>query len=331
MTGQEQRQQTPTSAFNERADTAASALKGELSKKLGIDLPERKVEVGPDGKPPRPLPPEGSYARQAIDEQRTQARSQRPPEREPDQESLPASGEPEEQTSREPDGVSDRAQHRISELVALLREKDRELQQVQAASTASQQELLERMEAMQGQYETLVKQNLDNLDPETRVEVLTSAAIQEAVQKSEQKILATLTPHLQRLQQRDAQWELERVAQRYPGFDAAEHVPLIQAFRERNPNCSIEQAFRAVATPEEIAGRQSVPSPAVPPTVAPGGNHQPRYMPDESQKSDPVREMQEEAAMARDLARSSDPAKRKQAQALFAKNIADRLAGRLPS
>ena len=56
-----------TSQFNQRADNAALALKEQLSKERGVEIPERKVEVGPDGQPPKPPPPEGSYARQAYD------------------------------------------------------------------------------------------------------------------------------------------------------------------------------------------------------------------------------------------------------------------------
>ena len=63
MTGQ-----PPESQFNQRADNAALALKKQLSQERGVEIPERKVEVGPDGQPPKPPPPEGSYARQAYDQ-----------------------------------------------------------------------------------------------------------------------------------------------------------------------------------------------------------------------------------------------------------------------
>src|SRR5690242_3852666 len=67
-----------TNNFNARSDAAAHALKDQLSKQLGKEIPKRPVPVDADGQPARPLPPEGSYARMAIEQQRREAQANRP-------------------------------------------------------------------------------------------------------------------------------------------------------------------------------------------------------------------------------------------------------------
>lgn len=337
MTGQEQQQRQPESAFNQRADAAATALKGELSRKLGIDLPETKVPAGSDGRPPQQLPPEGSYAREAIEQQQREealaalsdaGRGQALP---PRQERAAEQPPPEQPSERPTEDVSSRAQARISELIASLREKDQQLQQAQASRTESEQQFRQQMSELQQQYEKMVRAQLDQLDPDTRTEVLQSAAIKQAVAESEQKIMQTLMPKLRRFEERELQHEFASLSQRFPGFNPEVHVPLIQAFRERNPACTIEHAFKAVASLEELTPRESAPVPAVPPSVPPGRGAVSRYQQQPShQQSDPEAEMREEAQQAYKLLRSADPAERKAGMRMVAQNLENRLSGRLP-
>lgn len=341
MTGQEQQQQ---SNFDQRADTAATAIKGELSQRLGIDLPEQKVQVGPDGQPARPLPPEGSYMRQLVEQQRAeqaamaqQAMAQQmtapQPQQQPPQQQV---GPPQQQVPPQPqppqggDQVSAKAEERIQELVNMLRSKDQELQQTQQQTQQQLQDWQKRFEQRNAEYEELVKQQLESLSPEDRMQVLQSAAIREAVAESEQRILGAIAPKLRVFEEQESQRELQRLADAYPGFDPVAHVPLIDEFRKHNPRCSIEHALRATVRPEVLmAVNQSRPAPAVPPTPAPGnGAVMPRYMPEP--QADPEKEMVEEAAKARDLARSGKPEDQIEAQRLFHKNLSDRLAHRLP-
>ena len=98
-----------------------------------------------------------------------------------------------------------------------------------------------------------------------------------------------------------------------------------------NPNCSVEQAFRAIATPEELAPGGGGRATVIPPTLPPGnGSPQPRYLPAPNSEKDPVQQMRVDAARAAELARSADPEDHKRSQLLFAQNIADRLGGSIP-
>lgn len=221
------------------------------------------------------------------------AQAQQPP-------SAPASHEP-----AEPD-LSSNANSRIKNLVDQLREKDRELQQVLAQSKQrddSVEELQSKLQMLQQQHEQLLQQNLDHLDPETRMQVMLDARIQEQTANMERRILGHIQPHLQRFEQNTVQSEMERLARKYAGFDAEVHGPLIDMFRGKNPHCSVEQAFLAVSEPEERALTGASASVA-PPIVPPGnGRGQPRFQAEPQPEKDPNQELADEAARLRDLAR----------------------------
>lgn len=324
-------QQPEQSAFNQRADNAALNLKDQLGRELSaqtgqqVVLPPSPVPVNADGNPVGQLPPEGSYARQAI-EQQQQQQAQQPPVY-PQQ---PIQGQPQQLPPQQPqEQTSQRAQERITSLVTQLRTKDQEyqqLQQQQAQQASTVEELQAQLTAQKNLMEQTLQNNLENLDPETRAQVMADARIRQTVAASEQRILQTVGPQLQALQQRNMQLEKSGLSGTYPGYDPVVHDALIDAFRQGNPNCSIEQAFRACATPDELSVGGYRPANVPPPSIAPGsGSTAPRYMPQQNNQADPVQQIQEDAARAAELARSSNPEDQKAATKLWHKNLADRL------
>jgi hypothetical protein len=103
-------------------------------------------------------------------------------------------------------------------------------------------------------------------------------------------------------------------------------------FRRQNPNCTIEQAFRAVAEPDELATSQQVRAPAIPPIAIPGSvGGAPRYVPPPApaQKT-PEQEIEQDRKRAFDLARSTDPNDRRVAGRAMDAYIAKKLGGSLP-
>jgi predicted metal-dependent enzyme (double-stranded beta helix superfamily) len=337
------------SHFNERADNAASALKRDLSRNVNphtgrqAELPERKVTVGPDGQPPKPLPPEGSYMRQAIEQQRRAQGQPSPQQVLGDQ---PQAGTPDQMldgsvapplTSAQPQAqpeqqLSPNAQRRIQELTAQLRDLDRERQAALAEAKNKDEtvaQMRQRMEALEAQYNGMLQANLDHLDPEIRLQVMQDTRLNEAMDKFEKRMMGQLMPHLQSLQQKSIYQEMLALGETYPAFDVQIHGPLVDMFRGKNPNCTVDQAWRAIAEPEELVTRQQARVSAVPPITPPSnGSSQPRYMPEPT--SDPEAELVDEARRARDLMRSANPADHKAGLRAFDENIAKRLGGNLP-
>ena len=339
------------SQFNQRSDRAALALKGEISQRLGKDLPSKQVEVGPDGQPSKPLPPEGSYMRTAIEQHRAALAAQQaagqptqeqilgdqPPAGTPTQATdgsmAPPLTPPEQPPQQQPaPPISENANARIQDLAAKLRAKDQELQaavEQARASSHSATELEGRLKTVEEQHQQMLQTNLENLDPETRAVVMQDARMHEYFDKFRQQLLGEIGPQLQGLQENRIHNDLMQLAEKYPAFDVQVHGPSIDMFRGKNPHTSIEQAFKATAEPEELVTRDVAAAVAVPPVVPPGsGGVTPRYMPEPT--SNPEQEMIEEAARARDLMKSVDPNDHKKGLRAFDANIAARLANRLP-
>lgn len=325
----------PPSNFDARADHAALALRQGL-KRQGRELPDRApVEVDSNGKPPAPLPPQGSYARQAMElaqrqqAQRLPAPGQAAPRAEEMQEQAPSN--PPAQPAAEP--TSPRAEARIQELVTQLRAKDQELQQAmemgkRATETATQ--FQQRLAQLEQQHQQMLQANLENLDPDTRMQVMADARLQQRMDEFEQRILGRIQPKLAHLETTAAQAEMHALAQKYPGFVYQTHAPLIAQFRESNPRCSIEQAFRAVAEPEELVTRQAARAPAVPPFVPPGNGDlgAARYAPQvQRAQPKPEDELVEESRRIAELRRSTDPAKQKEGMQLLDQHLKRRLGG----
>lgn len=334
---QGQPQQPAQSAFNQRADNAALRLKDQLGQEISartgeqVVLPPTPVPVNEEGNPVGAPPPEGSYARQAYDEaqqqqaldyQRQAAQQAYDPNAQPKQ-------DPPQDPPQQPEQLSQRAQERITSLVSQLRTKDQEFQALQTAQTqqaTTVEELQSQLTAQKQMMDQMLQQNLESLDPETRQQVMSDARIGQAVAASEQRILSRVAPQLEALQERNHQLEKGRLNGRYPGYDPGVHDVLIDEFRRANPNCSVEQAFRACATAEELAVGGHRPANPPPPAIAPGsGSTAPRYIPQPTDQVDPAQQIRDDAAKAAELARSTDPEDQKRATAMWHKNLADRL------
>jgi len=243
-------------------------------------------------------------------------------------------GQPTPPPPHEPAETSQRAQERIQDLITQLRQKDQELQAAtnqQSTAATTNEELRAQLTASQNQMQALMQEHMEHMDPETRQQVLNNAQIAQAVAQAESRILQRVTPQLQELQTGNEQRERVRVASVYQGYDPHVHDVLIDEFRRGNPNCSIEQAFRAVATPEELsaagAGRANAPPPAVPPG---NGAPAPRYLPTPTPGNDPITQMVADRDRAAELARSADPNDQKAATALWHKNLTERLGLNVP-
>lgn len=295
-------------SFTQRSDNAAAQLKAAMN------LPESKVTVDANGQPPAPPPPDGSYARANYDEAvAAQARIQQA-EAEAEARQLPADGPRVAETPREltEDQLSDKASERIQDLVSKLREKDQAVQQLQASNQQSETqiaELKQMAEQLKQQHDQFMAKQLEDLDPEERARILGDLHVQQAVQAAEQRIMQQLQPALSSIGETVLAREYEAVAAKYPqGFDPRVHPELIKQFREMNPNCSVELAFRAVATNEELGLGENRAAPRVPPTLAPTHTGVPKSVPTQhvSQPSNPAEEVAQEAQQAFALLR--DPA-----------------------
>lgn len=207
---------------------------------------------------------------------------------------------------------SPRAERRIKELVDELRAKDQALQQALAEGKRHGETLHEmqgRFSSLEQQHQQMLQANLDHLDPETRAAVMQDSRLSQRLDEFEQRILGRIQPQLQQLSTKAARDEMSTLASKYPVFDFQIHGPLIDMFRGKNPHCTIEQAFRAIAEPEELVTRQSASAVAVPPIVAPGNGSMAniRFAPTPESKSDPEAEMVEEAQRLKKLRSSADP------------------------
>lgn len=308
--------------------------------KTGQPLQQRSVPVDASGNPEKPLPPEGSYARQIIERNRAIAAQQRaamnpqsdaPPDEQP---GVPQQGAPPAQPEPPADPqLTPNAQRRFGELSQALRQKDQELQATLARQKQAEQaaaDAAREREAAETRYQQLVQQNLEHLDPETRASVLLEAQLQEGFTKLEQRLMGKIAPVLNGVQSRAAQADRERLSKRYQGYNPQVHDQLIDVFRESNPNCSIEQAFRAIAEPEELVV-STARAPAVPPIANPApGNGAPRYVPNPSQQTSPEQEVAEDRERAFKLANSRNAQDRRHVGPAFDRLIKSKLGSALP-
>ncbi|MEE8518712.1 MAG: hypothetical protein V3S98_06270 [Dehalococcoidia bacterium] len=314
------------SAFNQRSDSAAAQLKQAMG------LPESQVTVDAQGNPPAPPPPEGSYARSGYDEaqaaatrisQAEQAQQVQPP--------VPDQPTPREQFTPE---ISDKAAERIQDLVNKLREKDQAFQLLQASQSNADSkitELTQAAEQLRAQHEAVLAQRLEELSPEDRAAVIGNQQIAQAVQDAETRLLQRLQPRLDRLDEQTVARDYEGLAGKYPGgFNPRVHPDLIKQFRDRNPNCSVELAFRAVATDEELGVGRASPANPIPPSLAPSHTGIPKSVPTQRvshPQSTPDQEIREEAAQAFNLLRSKDSADQKAGMRALDANLHNRLFG----
>lgn len=313
MTGQGQQ-----SAFNPRSDQAAQLLRQDLNNRLPPEgrIPESApVAVGPDGKPPAPLAPEGSYARMAHDQQQAQLRAEQQAAAQEAQANLLATGQPTPQqvVGQQPpagtplqqsDGsvapplaggqpqpaaaeaqpqapqLSENANTRIQQLVAESREKDRQIAEF-AAKAGDSEKLKQQVQGLLDERASFLEQNLESMDPEQRAAVLADARMREILDQRDSALLQAIDQRLAPLQQRGQQSDMERTAAKFPGFDMQIHPNLIDTLRAKVPGLTYEMAFKAVAEGDEAVTREQASAVAVPPVVSAGaGPALPRYMPE---------------------------------------------------
>jgi hypothetical protein len=304
-------------------------------------MPDRApVEVDKDGKPPAPLPPQGSYVRQALELDRRahqQPIGDQPVAGTPDQ-ALDGSMAPRLDPQRQPPPAtaaddSPRAQQRIQELVGQLRQRDQELQvALESGKKASEtaQQFQTRLASLEQQHTQMLQANLDHLDPDTRMQVMQDARMSQRLDEFQQQILAKIQPQLRTLETQAARNEMQALSDRYPAFDLQIHGNLIDMFRGKNPHCSIEQAFRAVAEPEELITRNAARAQAVPLILPPGNGElaAARYAPsNDRNKLQPEDELVEESRRIAALRRDTDPAKQKEGMRLLDQHLKRRLGG----
>jgi hypothetical protein len=321
------------SKFNERADGAAEALKNTMG------IAPTKVEVGPDGRPPAPPPPPGSYAAMMREQQRAEAEAKGNPlgdqpvagtvDNMVDGSVAPPTPPAEQQTPGSDPSESPNVQRRFQELTQRLRVADQEKQaaEMQAKNLSStNKELTTRLDAIEQQHQTMLQENLESMDPETRAMVMQDARMSELMAGVEKRLMDSIMPHVQGLEQANTQRSMMELGSKYPAFDIQIHGPLIDMFRGKNPHCSVDQAYRAIAEEEELVTRTQSSSTPIPPTVAPGGagNGIPRYVP--QPESNPETEMVEDARLMAKLRASSNPEDNKRGLRLADKNIQQRLS-----
>lgn len=353
--------------FNSRSDNAALKLKSELNaRNRGVpgwqDLGPSPIAVGPDGQPPAPPPPEGSYARASWDQQQAQLRAEQgaaaqhaqsdmgrgdhgqptprqvvgdqPPagtsEQQSDGSVAPplAGGQPQpaaplEQSTNQP--FSENANARIQSLIAELREKDHQIAEL-AASREESTRLRSQVESLQQERDRIMREHLEDLDPETRATILAEARMRELLDQNNRSLLEQLQPQLSTLHQQNQQTEYERLARKYPGFDLQIHPALIEQLRAKVPALTVEMAFKAVAEGDEAVTREHAAHVAVPPVVPAGnGAHLPRYMPEPT--PDPNQELMEFQERTFGLIRSDKPEEQRQGYRQLDNLIAERLKG----
>lgn len=340
--------------FNQRSDNAALRLKAEINDRNGLNLESSPVAVGPDGKPPAPPPPEGSYMRAAYDQQQQQLRAenaqaapqamgqptpeqvlgQQPPMGTPDQQGDASQAPPLAGGVQQPVApagspqdppVSENANRRIQGLINDVREKDARIAEL-AASAGEVAQLREQVQAMQAEREQFLQSNLDSMDPETRAQVMAEARFRELLAANNQQLMEQLQPQLSTLHQQNAQTELERIAEKYPGFNLEVHPVLMDQLRAKVPGLTMEMAFKAVAEGDEAIPRDVAAQVAVPP-VTPAGNGAPlpRYMPEP--QADPTEDLRDFQRRTNELIASQDPAKQRQGYRQLDDVLGERLRG----
>lgn len=229
---------------------------------------------------------------------------------------------------------SPNAQRRFSELTETLRRKDQELQNAIAKSKQleeSHSQAQNRIAEIEKRLNAMLNQQLLEMDEDTRRQVLQKADFEAEAAKIEQRIASRFQPVLEQIATESIRQELQAVSRKYPGFNLDVHGPLIEIFRQKNPNCSLEQAFRAVAEPEELV-QQAGRAPAVPPIAVPNqGNQAPRYVPQpQPNQKTPDQELEELRQQAFELARSDDPLKRRLSGQVMDRYIKQRMGPNLP-
>lgn len=195
-------------------------------------------------------------------------------------------------------------------------------------SSKRAQELEQKLRQLEEQHQQMMQANLDHLDPDERMRVLAEAQISQRFDQMQQRLLETIGPQLQALQSKQQRDEVQALSERYPSFDYEIHGKLIDTYRGKNPNSSIEQAWRAIATDDELLTRSQAQVSSVPPVLPPGSSDlsAARYAQEPEQPSNPQDELVDEAQRIAQLRRSSDPADQKKGMQMLHEHLKRRLS-----
>lgn len=268
------------SQFNARADAAMRAMKAQMG------LPETPV---PDGQPQRaPVP--GSYAEQLQKQRQAQmeqspptiGRNTQPMEEPPhpsDNGELADPTQPAQQEGaqqRDENGVPFNQHPLYNRFAQVSRERTdykRQLAELKAQREKDRQDAeayRKRLEQMEAERQQLLQQQFETLPPEERAALLARNEVNQALQSVERRMEERFGKLFQSTMEERTHREYEALSRKYPAFDFDRHAPLIDTFREANPACSVEHAFRAIAEDGELGvnGRTVRRSP--PPVTIPG-------------------------------------------------------------
>jgi len=328
-------------SFIEKADSAAERLKASMG------LEPTKVEVNGDGRQVRPPPP-GSYAAMALERQRAAAEAERAqlqaeqaaaptPVAEQGQPQAPSpegTQQPAGQPTPQPE-YSPRANERIAELALARRDAERKAQEAEARAAAHERELeqlRQERSRLEAERNKILQDQLETMDPETRTRVLAEGKTRELLAETEQRIMSRIEKPVQELRASAREAELSKVAQKYPGFDYDVHKPLIDAFQQRNPACTVDQAFRAVAEEHELGTRPVQRGRQVPPVPAPRTTRGSQdYVPNQQPQKSEQEVLAEEVEEIRKLGSSTDPADKRRHRDLLNAHLDKRFAQRFPA
>lgn len=324
--------------FNARADAAMRQWKAENG------LPPTPV---PDGPSPQ-APPPGSYAA-SIREQRQAAMGQSPPTMgrntvevengQADETGEPVNPNPPDAQEAPDVGPDGRhvpfEKHPIYDRFAqVAREKtqykrDLEMTKAERAKEAEQSAAMKRrLDELEAQNRQLMEQQFESMPPEERAAILARSEVNRGLQQIEERITQKFQPAFQRVDEERAYREIERVAHRYPAFDFEKHMPLIEVFREANPACSVEHAFKAIAEDHELQSANGRPARRTPPPVVVPGRPTTSKMDVQPPAEKEEQGLVEGARRVREAAESQDPMVRSDAMNVAARSIRDRHARR---
>lgn len=269
-------------------------------------------------------PPEGSYAAMNLEAQRAAQMAPLAESSPPQHSPAPAPVQTEQRTEHED---TPNVQRRISELTQQRREWERRAAEAEAKL---QQESRQRAEAEaraaehQRQLQQWVEARLDDMDPEQRAAVLADARINQSLDQKVNQLRAEILPAIQQVSTMRMQSELAALT-RYPGFRAEEHIPMIERRLAATPGLTVDEAFRLVASPEDLVSQRS--GQQAPPVVVPRGTGTTMSSQIPAPAPDPEAEMRADAARIRQLGHSREHGAKGQQRALIEKNLRDRVFG----
>lgn len=326
----------PVNDFNARADAAMRGMKANMG------LPSTPV---PDGSSSQgQAPPPGSYAEMLLKQRQAQMAQETPslgrntvemeepvpqsdtggvaPSSQPVHEGSPDVGEDGKSVPFEKHPIYGRFAEVSRERTQFKRQLE-QLEQDRGKFSSENEALKQRLAQLETQHQQLMTQHMDNLPPEDRAALVARMEVEQGLQRVEQRMNERFQPLVRSLDEERKHRELEGLARRYPAFDFDKHLPLIETFREVNPICSMEHAFRAVAEDHELLSNGQPARRVPPPVVVPGGSTTSKmdaHPPQEKEEQNLV----DGARAVGALSRSQNPEDRAQTMDAAAASIASR-------